>query len=225
LIADPRQAIESPRLQTISELAVAVTVAPWTVRRPAMLADDDILHVVALSSYFGHLNRIADAVAVPLDYTVQITPPHADPAVPAFPPAPEMFARSPAIQLAARPTTHAALEAWKAYVLERDDMPPMLTRADRALIASWVAEWLGDGTSAPSDAATSTATYRSFSDIELLRTLAETVTLAPWQLTDASYAPLRARGFDDAALFDVCVVASTAGVVSRIAVALGALDP
>lgn len=223
MIADPHTAIADPRLHAIAALAIAVTVEPWAVRRPAVLADDEILHIVALSSYFGHLNRIADAVAVPLDYAVQVSPPHADPTVPAFAPAPATEIRAPALQLAARPATHAALEVWKAYVLERDDLPPMLTRADRALITSWVAEWLGDGTSIPSDAATSTATYRSMSDIDLLRRLAETVTLAPWQLTDASYTALRGRGFDDAALFDVCVVASTAGVVSRIAVALGAL--
>jgi alkylhydroperoxidase family enzyme len=161
-------------------------------------------------------------VAVPLDYPVQLHPPVADPTVAAFAPAPHPITSPPAIDLATRAATHTALDAWKAYVLDRDDLPPMLTRADRALISSWVAEWLGDGTSSPADD-TWTATYRSLSDIELLRTLAETVTLAPWQLTDASYAGLRARGFDDAALFDVCVVASTAGVVSRIAVALGAL--
>ncbi|MBA3502519.1 MAG: hypothetical protein M4D80_03650 [Myxococcota bacterium] len=142
--------------------------------------------------------------------------------MPEFATAPHAITAPPAIDLATRPATHAALDAWKAYVLDRDDMPPMLTRADRALIASWVAEWLGDGTATLADD-TWTATYRSLSDIELLQTLSKTVTLAPWQLTDASYAALRARGFDDAALFDVCVVASTAGVVSRMAVALGAI--
>lgn len=147
-------------------------------------------------------------------------PPAADPSVPAFAPAPHAITAAPAISLAARPATHAALEAWKAYVF-RDELPLAVTLADRALIASWVADWLGDGTAKPD--IVSTATYRSLGDIDLLRALAETVTLAPWQLADASYAGLRARGFDDAALFDVCVVASTAGVVSRIAVALGAL--
>ncbi len=143
--------------------------------------------------------------------------------MPAFAPAPAPITHTSTIALTSRPATHTTLEAWRTYVLDRDDLPPMLTRADRALIASWVAEWLGDGITDTSDAGTSTATYRSLSDIELLRRLAETVTLAPWQLTDARYADLRSRGFNDAALFDVCVVASTAGVVSRIAVALGAL--
>jgi alkylhydroperoxidase family enzyme len=52
--------------------------------------------------------------------------------------------------------------------------------------------------------------------------LAERVTLVPWLLDDRSYESLRASGFDDAAVFDVCVVASTAGMVSRIRVARAA---
>ncbi len=56
-----------------------------------------------------------------------------------------------------------------------------------------------------------------------LRTLVEQVTLAPWQLSPASFAPLRAHGFDDAALFDVCATASSAGVWIRLEVALVAL--
>lgn len=87
-----------------------------------------------------------------------------------------------------------------------DDTPP-----ERARIAAAVAAWLGDGT----------VTVPAL-DPEL-RALAETVTLAPWQLTDASFAPLRARGFDDAQLFAICVAASTAGVGSRIRVALASL--
>ena len=52
-----------------------VTEEPRTLSRAhhdraidAGLSDDDILHAILLSAYFGHLNRIADAVAVPLDY-------------------------------------------------------------------------------------------------------------------------------------------------------------
>jgi alkylhydroperoxidase family enzyme len=78
-------------------------------------------------------------------------------------------------------------------------------------IATAVAAWLGDGTAPVSDF-----------DPDI-RALAEMVTLAPWQLVDGSFAALRARGFDDAALFEVCVVASTAGVGSRIRVALASM--
>lgn len=177
-----------------------------------MLDDDALLHTVALSAYFGHLNRIADAVAVPLDYEVELRPPPPDPHVPALAPAPYALTRPPALDLARRPATHAALAAWQTYVFERD---APLKRDDRASIASWVAAWLGDGTSA--------SAVGGDSELAALQALARTITLAPWQLTDASFAPLRARGHDDATLFDVCVTASTAGVVSRIAVALRAL--
>jgi alkylhydroperoxidase family enzyme len=144
-------------------------------------------------------------VAVPLDYEVQRLPPHADPSVPALAPAPHAVTSRPAIDLATRAATRDALEAWRAYVFDRDSSLP------RAEIAAAVAAWLGDGTTTVPDF-----------DRDV-RALAETVTLAPWQLVDASFATLRARGFDDAALFEVCVVASTAGVASRIRVALASL--
>lgn len=213
---DPRAAVDaSPRMREIARLAVTVTLEPWSLGRAdherahaAGLTDDDILHTVALSAYFGHLNRIADAVGVPLDYEVTLRPPPADPTVPAFAPAPHATTRAPAIELATRAATATAIDAWTSYVFDRETP---LARADRLAIAQWVAGWLGDRTT--------TVTGGD----PALRALARTVTLAPWQLTDASFATLRAAGFDDARLFDACVVASTAGVVSRIAVALGAL--
>ena len=55
------------------------------------------------------------------------------------------------------------------------------------------------------------------------RMLAELVTLAPWQLSATSFDALRATGFDDAALFDVIATTTSAGVFSRIEVALVAL--
>ncbi len=53
--------------------------------------------------------------------------------------------------------------------------------------------------------------------------LVEQVSLAPWQLGDASFAELRAAGYDDARLFDLCAAASSFGVFSRLRVALIAL--
>ena len=56
------------RLFAPAELTILVTTAPWTLSRAhlsrahtASLSDEDVLHLVCLSSYFGHLNRIADA--------------------------------------------------------------------------------------------------------------------------------------------------------------------
>lgn len=194
---------------------------PWLLSRAhreqahsAGLTDDDVLHAVTLASYFGHLNRIADAVAVPLDYEVRIPPPAVDPAAPALAPAPIAVTRAPAIDPARRPATAAALAAWRDHVFDRD---APLTRRQRTVIARWVALWLGDGSiSAPFD-----LTANPIDDA--LRELAETITLAPWKLDDASFTRLRRAGFSDERLFDACVVASSTGVFSRIAVALGAL--
>ena len=224
MIANPRalhEAATTARMRGLVELVTIVTEAPWTLSRAhrerahvAGLGDDDILHAVMLSSYFGHLNRIADAVAVPLDYDVQVEPPHADPSVAPWPTAPGLVVGRLAIELERRPTTANALATWRSHAFERN---APLTRRQRHVIARWVALWLGDGgISRPDD-----LTANPLDDD--LRLLAEQVTLAPWKLDDHSFDKLRAAGFDDAALFDACVVASTAGVLSRITVALTAL--
>lgn len=96
-----------------------------------------------------------------------------------------------------------ALAAWRTQISQHPDS---------AEIEAWVAELLGDRERGP---ATTEASE--------LRTLVERVTLAPWQLEDAAFAPLRAAGHDDAALFRVCATASSFGVFSRIRVALIAL--
>ena len=209
MIARPREPKGTPRQRALIELTTLVTEQPWRAHRVASLDDETLLHTIALSAYFGHLNRIADAVAVPLDFDVRHAPPAVDPTVPALAPAPSRLAGVPALPLARREATAAAIEAWHAYVFDRD---APLSRDERAQLAGWVAGWLGD----PRRSTAGTA------DADLRR-LAELVTLAPWQLDDAVFAPLRARGWDDAKLFDAVVTASTAGLVSRIHVALVAL--
>lgn len=209
------------RMRELAELATVVTEAPWTLSRThharaheAGLGDADILHAIVLSSYFGYLNRIADAVAVPLDYIVQEAPPAIDPTTPPWPVAPTLVCGKLALDLGQRPATSTALAAWRAHAFERD---APLTRRQRHVIARWVALWLGDGgISRPDD-----LTANPIDDE--LRILAEDITLAPWKLGDHSFTKLRASGFDDEALFDACVVASTAGMLSRITVALTAL--
>ena len=222
MIANPHAvATGQPRTQMLVELATAVTEKPWSLTRghlhrarAAGLSDDDVLHAVALASYFGHLNRIADAVAVPLDYNVMHEPPRANPRVPALAPAPSGLVGRAALEIATRPATAKALGDWRTYIFQRD---APLTRRQRTVITRYVAEWLGDGSiSSPRDLTANPLD-------EALRTLAEQVTLAPWQLSDASYVPLREAGFDDVAVFDVVATASSAGVFSRIEVALSAL--
>ena len=224
MLADPR-AIGShwpqPRTRSLVELTITVTEAPGKLTRAhydraieAGLSDDDILQAILLAAYFGHLNRIADAVAVPLDYQVRHLPPPVDPSVAALPPATEPIVGKHAIEVSKRPSTAAALADWRGYIFARDTP---LTRRQRTLIARWVALWLGDGgISTPTD-----MTGNPLDDA--LRAVAEKITLAPWQLASETFAPLRAAGFTDEVLFDICATASSAGMFSRIEVALIAL--
>jgi hypothetical protein len=189
----------------LAALALAVAETPWAL--PAIeLTDDERVHAIALAAFFGHLNRIADAVAVPLDYRVEHEPPHANPTTPALAPAPAI--RACTLDLSRRPATQTALATWHAHVFERD---APLARPQRALIARHTGALLGQLVDGPAPSTTLD---------HALIALAEVVTLAPWQLSSASYAPLRSLALDDAAIFDAVVTASTAGVVSRIAVAL-----
>ncbi len=205
------------RRRALAALTVTVTEAPWTLDGAAKSAlaaagldDDAVLHAVALAAYFGHLNRIADATGVPLDYAVTTPPPATEPAVPPLATAPAPVTRAASLTLAQRPATAAALAAWTDDLFARD--PAYLPRATRADVIATVAAWLGAPTAPPAAPLDP--------DVHDLVAL---VALAPWQLADASFAALRARGWDDAALFDLCAVTSTATVTARIDVALRAL--
>lgn len=145
---------------------------------------------------------------------MQLAVPATDPTVPALDAAPVEITGKPAIDLARRPATATAIAAWRTYMFDRD---APLTRRQRTVLARWTSSYLGDGSiSNPQD-----LTANPIDDA--LRQLAEMITLAPWQLSDASFARLRGHGFDDAALFDACAVASSAGMFSRLTVALAAL--
>lgn len=219
-------------MRALAELAAVTTETPWALSRAhreraaaAGLSDEDVVHAIALGSFFGHLNRIADAVEAPLDYRVRREPPHAEPATPPFHAAPapvpvggaigagesERAGMMIGLSLERRPATAAALAAWMEYVSRPS---AALDEYRRAMIATRVGRLLGD--------ASGEAPPRDDVDRALLA-LADRVTLAPWKLDAATYAPLRAAGFDDRGLFDACVVATSAGVFSRIAVALAAL--
>ena len=197
-----------------------MTEAPWSLTaadraaaHAAGLDDEAVLHAVALAAYFGHLNRIADVVAVPLDYDVVHRPPAIEPAVPPLAEAPFVVDDAPAIDLALRPATALALDAWRAELFERD--PGWLSAARRAWLADHVAAWLGAPGPAPAPPVDDEAAEQL--------AFARVVTLAPWRASDAALAPLRARGWDDAGLFDLTTVITTATVLVRIEVALRAL--
>lgn len=208
----------------IAGLAGLVTEAPWTLRATdlaraiaAGVDEETVLHVIALASFFGYLNRVADAVGIELDYDVALPPPP-DPETPPLPrPAPPdwPFPERAPLAIADRAETAAAIAAWREHVLGRD---APLSLARRGLIARTVAESLGDldgvrqNVVAPRDA------------VEVaIGAYAELLTRAPWRLGAEAIAPLRAGGLDDEALFDVIATASFATFTSRLAVALAAL--
>jgi AhpD family alkylhydroperoxidase len=211
----------SARMRMLAELAILVTEAPWMLssmhreRAHAMdVTDEELLHAVMLSAHVGHMNRVAEATAIELEYDVQVQPPHANPATPCFVHAPVALAGRPVIDPARAPAATAAFAAWRSYMYDRD---APLGRRQRTVIARWVASWLGDGSISPPE----DLTINPLDDA--LRELAGVITLAPWTLSDASFARLRSKGFDDAELFDACVVASSMGVFARMTVALAAL--
>ena len=212
MIADPRAVAArwpEPRTRMLAELACVVSETPWALtpdhraRAHAVgLSDADVLHAIALSAYFGHLNRIADAVAMPLDYDVAHLPLAAEPATPAYDRAPHVVRGTPGIALDDRPATADAFAAWRDYVVAREPAG--------SAIEAWVAGLLGDGApiTAPDDP---------------IYHLVEQVTRAPWQLADTAFAPLRALGHDDASLFRIVSAASSFGTFARTRVALIAI--
>lgn len=200
-------------MRTLATLAITVAETPWLTSR-GELTEEEAVHAIALAAFFGHLNRIADAVAVPLDYPVRCEPPPVAPAMPAWRRAPSTRSNlvDLATTLAVRPATARAIVAWRDHVFARD---ARVSHDQRAMIEHHVAGLLGHALDGPPKVRTQAL------DTQLVE-LAERVTLVPWLVDDRAYESLRASGFDDAAVFDVCVVASTAGMVSRILVALAA---
>jgi alkylhydroperoxidase family enzyme len=205
LHGDPAALDLAPRKRALIELVQLVTTAPWSLSREhrarwSALDDDDVVHAIALSSYFGHLNRIADAVAMPLDYACKIAAPPIDHARAPFERAPRVVIATPALELARRPATATAIATWREHMREKPSFDA---------IAAWNAGWLGAGPAVEGSGE--------------LYTLAAKVALAPWQLDDNAFAPLRAHGWTDAALFDACATASSTNAWTRIDVALRAL--
>ncbi|MBS2028510.1 MAG: hypothetical protein JST54_11440 [Deltaproteobacteria bacterium] len=231
VIADPRALADraaDPVHRAIVRLVARVTEMPWALSRrdhtlanEAGLDDASILHVVLLSAYFGHLNRVADAVGIELDYNVAIAPVHAEPATPPYlAPQPGLWPDPNAprtIDLVLRPGASQALAAWRAHALERE---APLSIHQRAVIARAVAERLGDAAGVKRfEAATPNGPLE-----QALVILANEVTLAPWALGSTTIANLRRVGLvDDRAIFDAISVATSSTTFSRIEVALSAL--
>jgi hypothetical protein len=211
-----------PRTRALARLTVDVTERPWALSgeslvsaRVAGLDEAAVLHAILQSSLFGHLNRIADAVGVELDYPDSFGAPHVEAATPPYlwpDTSPDPSAPKP-IALESRAGAVDLMSAWQVYVLERD---APLTHRQRAIVAHAVASRLGDSSVEP---------VQPMSPLDrALTDLADIVTRAPWQLGPSAYAPLRAHGLnDDGDVFDAVATASSCTVFSRVRVALAAL--
>lgn len=214
-------------VRSIAQLVQKITAMPWRLgpadrsqSHSAGLSDEALYQVVLLSSFFGHLNRIADAVGVELDYSVVIPIPHAEPTTPPYPrpDRSEWPALGPQpLSVDLRPSIVAPLAAWRSHALLRE---APLDRRQRAVIAGAVAERLGDA------ATVQDLHVAPLSPLEeALVTAADEVTLAPWRLGAETVARLRAAGLpDDSAIFDALATASACAMFSRIQVALSALS-
>lgn len=205
IIADPR-AIEGP----LARVAVVATERPWELRRADAgdLDDARLLQVVLLAGFFAHVNRMADAIAIELDYDVAIVTPHADEGVASWPRAPRVVEGAPALDLGAlRPAAAELLGAWERHALEREEP---LSRRQRQVISAAAGACLGRGPAPrPSD------------DVErALAAMAESLTLTPWRSPVPDLRPILS---DDAMIFDAVATASSAATFARIAVALSAL--
>jgi hypothetical protein len=227
VVENPR-AVEADRTsRVIAGLARLVTEAPWTLERADLarardvgLADDVVLLIIAVSSAFNYLNRMADSIGIELDYDVVIRPPAAVPDTPAMARAepsawPDPDAPRP-LELSRKPALAAALADCRAYVMERD---APLSVPQRQLIARAVAERLGDA-----------ATVHRLMFVEprsevdrTLERFADIATLAPWRLGAGTFEMLRAALHTDLAAFDAIAVAAFANLASRLDVALAAL--
>jgi hypothetical protein len=224
-VIDPRAVADrhpNPRIRALARLTVEVTERPWALSgaslvsaRAAGLDDAAVLHAILQTSLFGHLNRIADAVGVELDYPDSFGAPHVEPATPPYlwpDKVPDPAAPQP-IALESRAGAVDLMSAWQVYALERD---APLNRRQRALLSYAVAVRLADASVPRVEAETPLDCA--------LTDLADIVTRAPWQLGPTAYAPLRAQGFsDDPDVFDAVATASSCTVFSRVRVALAAL--
>jgi alkylhydroperoxidase family enzyme len=226
VVENPRAVDADPVNRVIAGLARLVTEAPWTLARADLarahavgLSDEAVLSVIAVSAVFNHLNRMADAVGIELDYEVAIQPPARVPDTPPLarpePSAwPDPDAARP-LELSRWPVTAEALADCRAYLMERDTP---LSRRQRDVIARAVAERLGDA-----------ATVRRLhseplSEIDrALERFADIATLAPWRLGAGTLALLRAASLTEPAVFDAMAVTSFANLASRLDVALAAL--
>ncbi len=221
---DPSAAALAPRQRALAGLATLLTEAPWTVTgedlarvRAAGVSEEGVVQAVTIAALFNHLTRVADATGVEPDYVSPLprlqVDPHREPV-----PRPER-ARWPSpptgrLSLALRPATKAALERWGDAMRTSTEALPARARAVLGRATAW---HLCDeaGLAAWDDARPGTEREAT------LAAFAETLTLTPWRMGEASLAPLRRLGFEDRDLLHAIALVGFQNVASRLRLALG----
>ncbi len=222
---DPSTAQLAPRQRALAGLATLVTEVPWTVVgedlarvRAAGVSEEGVVQAVTIAALFNHLTRVADATGVEPDYASPLPRLQIDTRREPVPrperakwPAPPA---SPRLPLSLRPVTQAALERWGAFMR----MPTeALSARERAVLGRATAFHLCDeaGLAAWGDAQPGTEREAT------LAAFAETLTVAPWRLTEASLTPLRRLGLEDRDLLHAICVVGYQNVESRLRLVLG----
>jgi alkylhydroperoxidase family enzyme len=204
-------------------MAALLTDAPWTVDAEDLaglsavgLSDEGVVQAVTIAAIFNHLVRTADGTGIEFDYESALPRLQVDRGREPVPrPDPSAWPRvAPRLPRSLRPATMAAIEAWRAFLLERSDVLP---RRDRAVIARTAAFHNCDavGVEAWAGAAPGTARERA------LAAYAEKLTVTPWRMAEADLGPLRALGLDDRGVLHVIAGVGLQNMLSRLQLALG----
>jgi alkylhydroperoxidase family enzyme len=225
VVRNPSALVLPPRERALAGLATVMTEAPWTVGdedldrlRAAGVSDEGIVQAVTIAAIFNHLTRVASGTGVEPDYASPLPRMRLDwhhagilrPDAAEWPKPPA----APRLQLALRPATREAIEAWSAYAQTPSEALPS---EDRAVIRRAVANGLCDaaGVAAWGDAQPNSARQGSLVEY------AEVLTVMPWRIAADDLDPLRQLGFDDRGLLDVIGLVGFQNMESRLRLALG----
>lgn len=211
----------SARHRALAGLATLLTEAPWTVGaedfervRAAGVSEEGLVQAITIAALFNHLTRVADATGVEPDYVSPLPRMQVDASREPVPRPPrERWPSAPAAKLSyeLRPATRAAMAGWGDYM--RTPTPALPAHA-RAVVGRAVAYQLCDeaGLAAWGDAKPGTEGE------SLLAAFAETLTVAPWRMNEASLAPLRRLGLEDKDLLHVIALVGFQNAESRLRV-------
>jgi len=189
--------------------------------RAVGLSEAGLEQAITVAAFFNYFPRMADGVGIDFDYESplpRISIDHEREAIPR-PPESAWNPRVDGSTLPVFPTrAHASapIEAWRAYLFNRD---APLTRHERLLIARTVAEELCDPGAVAAWREVSATNPRE----QAIRVYAAKLTRAPWAISAPDLTPLRASDLDDPAILDVIAITAHQNAISRMHHGLAAM--